>query len=87
MYEPGPRFFRTVHPDLRAAARAASHDGIRLQDLAGLAGFTCPQQLSTQLHARRLPKTKLTADRFAKIAELLNYRGDVFLDYPEKQRA
>ena len=86
MYQP-VRFRRTIHPDLRAAARAASADGLRLQDIALNAGFASAQQLSNQLHGRRIPQTPRVVERFQRVAALLNYTGDLFLDCPEKQRA
>ena len=88
MYKPGPRIFRTIHPDLRAAVRAAIDEGnLRAADIALNAGFANAAQFSTQLHAPRIPRTDRVVERFRRVAALLTYTGDVFVDYPERQRA
>ena len=76
------RAHRTLHPNLRKAARAAMRNGVRSADLALNGGWATAQVFSTQLHARRLPNTDLTVQRFQRLAELVGYSGPLFEERP-----
>jgi hypothetical protein len=52
--------------------------------LATLAGWPQAQTFSNQLHARRVKATPINVERFRKIAAIVGYSGELFLDEEEQ---
>jgi hypothetical protein len=71
------RRWQRLNPDLAAIARGCA---MPLDTQAGLAGFPHLSRLSEVLHAQRLIVTPLLEKRVHALAELLNFKGDLFVD-------
>ncbi|MDO8795201.1 MAG: hypothetical protein Q7J25_11335 [Vicinamibacterales bacterium] len=75
---------RRLNPELRAAAREAMRAGQPSGSaIALLSGFRNPQAFSSTLHARRVPATPLTIERLQRVAELVGFKGELFLMDPD----
>jgi hypothetical protein len=83
---PPPRL--QIDPDFRAFVRAAMSNGYRSWMLAQLAGFSQGSDFSAVLHSQRgVPATALVRARLQRVADLLEYRGRIFVEGHEEVRA
>ena len=72
---PQTAYHALLHNGLQAALRASR---LSQRTLATVGGFADTKTLRDQRDAAALPVTRLTYDRWQRVAEVVGYTGDLF---------